>query len=156
VTLLVDYYGIHKDWPGYEQSKRCKEHTQKFSTINQATSAEIQRLFPEQNKGHRFIPYVSMHEIEALYFSDPPCLSEELGVDESEIDMILKKFGEPESINDHPHTAPSKRLEALSQGRDFKKTTTGLAIAEKIGIKKMRERCSLFDSWLMNMERLLF
>ena len=39
-------------------------------------------------------------------------------------------------INDNSTTAPSKRLEGLSDR--FKKTSTGIAIAKGIGIPKMR------------------
>lgn len=94
-----------------------------------------------------------MHEIEALYFSDPRSLSGILGVDQRHVDAILVECKEPENINDHTETAPSKRLRKLS-GR-FKKTTTGIAIAEAIGIYQMRDACPLFDSWLEQLESLV-
>jgi hypothetical protein len=75
ITLLVDYYGIRGDWPGYAESKQQTVHTRKAAIMNQATAEEVQNLFPDQNPVTRFIPYVSMHEIEALYFSDPACLA---------------------------------------------------------------------------------
>jgi len=100
----------------------------------------------------RFIPYVSMHEIEALYFSDPPCLAKKLGVEQWHIDSILEECGEPENINDQFTTAPSKRLVKLSNR--FKKTTTGIAIAEAIGIPKMRESCPLFNTWVASLVNL--
>lgn len=153
VTLLVDYYGIRGDWPGYEESKREKDHTEKYSILTRYTDQQVQQLFPEQNQRRRFIPYVSMYETEALYFSDPACLAENLGVPKRKIDAILDECGEPEKINDHSTTAPSKRLETLSNR--FKKTSTGITIAEGIGIGKMREKCPLFNSWLTKLESLV-
>lgn len=153
VTLLVDYYGIKGDWPGYAESKQQTEHTRKAAIMNQATTDQVQQLFPEQNQERRFIPYVSMHETEALYFSDPACLAEKIGVPQHHVDAILAECGEPEKINDHSTTAPSKRLQALSDR--FKKTSTGIAIAEEIGINKMREACPLFDSWLTKLESIV-
>ena len=153
VTLLVDYYGIHGDWPGYAESKRQTDHTRKADIMNQATAEQVKRLFPEQCQTSRFIPYVSMHEIEALYFSDPACLAAKIGVDQRQIDAILAECREPERINDNSATAPSKRLAALSPR--FKKTSTGIAIAEEIGIGKMREVCPLFNSWLLKLESLV-
>ena len=100
----------------------------------------------------RFIPYVSMHEIEALYFSDPAVLAARLGVRQKDIDDILREFGEPEQIDDNPQTAPSKRLEKLSDR--FKKTTTGIVIAEAIGLEKIRKKCSVFNRWLTKIEDL--
>jgi hypothetical protein len=152
VTLLVDYYGIKADWPGFDASKAQTEHHNKARIMNQATADEVQHLFPDCNQGRRFIPYVSMHEIEALYFSDPAGLAEKLQVDPCRVEAILKEFGEPEKINDHSTIAPSKRLKALSDR--FKKTSTGVAIAKEIGIPKMRARCPLFDNWLTTLESL--
>jgi len=113
----------------------------------------VQGLFPEQNRGRRFIPYVSMHETEALYFCDPAVTAEMLNIDRAEIEFILSKFDGPEAINDSIETAPSKRLSKLSHNK-YKKTTTGIAIAKRIGIQRMRECCPLFDSWIGKMENL--
>lgn len=152
ITLLVDYYGIRNDWPGFEESKKQTNHTRKANIMNQATAEKVQQLFPEQNPSRRFIPYVSMHEIEALYFSDPICIAEKIGVDKRRIVAILDECDEPEKINDHSMTAPSKRLEALSDR--FKKTSTGISIAEEIGIDKMRSACPLFNAWIKKLESL--
>lgn len=153
VTLLVDYYGIKSDWPGYAESKQQAVHTGKADVMNQATAREVQQLFPEQNRSRRFIPYVSMYEIEALYFSDSACLAEVLGITKQKIDNILTEFGEPEKINDHIDTKPSARLESLS--KRFKKTSTGIAIASEIGIPKMRSVCPLFNDWIKKLESLV-
>lgn len=152
VTTLVDYYGIKSDWPGYAASKQQTDHTRKAEIMNQATSDEVQRLFPEYNQNQRFIPYVSMYEIEALYFSDSACLAERMGVRQARIDQILTECGEPEKINDHPEKAPSKRLQKLS--KRFKKTSTGITIADAIGIPKIRAACPLFNAWLCRIESL--
>lgn len=152
ITLLVDYYGIKSDWPGYKESKRQPDHIQKADVMNQATAEQVQQLFPDHNRSKRFIPYVSMYEIEALYFSDPAWLAEKLGVAQHHIDEILAECGEPEKINDHSTTAPSKRLAALSAR--FKKTSTGIAIAAGIGIPKMRSACPLFNAWIAKLESL--
>jgi hypothetical protein len=146
ISIMVDYYGIRSDWPGYAESRQLSSHTQKAAAMNEATALEIARLFPNQNPANRFIPYVSMHETEALYYSDPACLAFNLGVNQQCIDAILSECGEPEKINDRPDTAPSKRLLKMAQG--FNKTTTGISIAEQIGIPKMRAACPLFDAWI--------
>ena len=152
ISLLVDYYGIGTDWPGYAKSKKEKDHTRKAAVMNQATADEVQRLFPEKNRHERFIPYVSMHEIEALYFSDPACVARHLDVKHKDVEAILRECGEPEKINDQAASAPSKRLEKLSGS--FKKASTGVKIAAEIGIPKMREACPLFNNWLERLEAL--
>jgi hypothetical protein len=150
VTLMVDYYGIGKDWPGFEEAKRQDTHSKKAAVMNKETIKKVQDLFPEQNAAHRFIPYVSMHEIEALYFSDPASLARIMNIKETKIKSILRDCGEPEAINDNVEMAPSKRLENLS--KNFKKTTTGIAIAKAVGINQMRKHCPLFDEWVYKIE----
>jgi hypothetical protein len=93
-----------------------------------------------------------MHEFEALLFSEPQKLAEQLNVSKSKIDKILSDCGEPENIDDSPRTAPSKRLEYLSDR--FKKTSTGITIAKAIGLTKIRERCPIFTNWLRSVEDL--
>ena len=152
VTLMVDYYGIKGDWPGYLDSRKETLHTRKAAVMNQATAKSLAELFSEYSPDRRFIPYVSMHEIEALYFSEPATLAAKLGVSPASIDEILSECGEPENVNDNIQTAPSKRLEKLSDR--FKKTSTGLAIAREIGISCMREACPIFNTWLNQLESL--
>ncbi len=154
LTFLVDYYKIGSDWPGYAESNQQSTHTRKAEIINLATAEEAKRLFPKLNPTRRFIPYVSMHELEALYFSDPVCLAEKLGARQADIDAILAQCGEPEKINDNTDTAPSKRLKKLRKRIGFKKTITGIAIAQAIGIPKMRSKCPLFHDWLTKLESL--
>jgi hypothetical protein len=153
ITLLIDYYGIREDWPGYKASKLHTDHKRKAQIMYDDTAKEVQHLFPGQNPATHFIPYVSMHETEALYFSDPAFLADMLGVSQKKVDKILSECGEPEKINDNNQTAPSKRLEALSE--QFKKTSTGIMIAAEIGIPKMRTACPLFDAWLSKLESLV-
>jgi hypothetical protein len=152
ITLMVDYYGIGKDWPGFRESKRQATHYKKAEVMNRETAKQVQTLFPELNRGCRFIPYVSMHEIEALYFSDPVILAKEMNIDQTEIESILSECGEPEAINDNIETAPSKRLERLYS--KFKKTTTGTDIAKAISIPQMRKCCRLFNEWVSKIENL--
>jgi len=152
VTLMMDYYGL-KEWPGLTESRQQKEHVKKAEIINIETQKMVQNLFPEQNRGRRFIPYVSMHETEALYFSDPEIIAEALNIDLAEIELILRKCGGPEAINDNVETAPSKRLSKLSRNK-YKKTTNGIAIAKRIGIQRMRECCPLFNLWIGKIENL--
>ena len=146
LTLFVDYYGIKSDWPGYEEAKRQSTPSNKAEKINSETKSQVNRLFGTCDSDRRFIPYVAIHEFEALLFSEPQKLAEQLHVSQSKIDKILVECGEPENIDDSPMTSPSKRLEDLSD--QFKKTLTGIAIAKAIGLTKIRESCPIFNGWL--------
>ncbi len=152
VTMMVDFYGT-KEWPMLEEARSQQSHIEKSKTFCEATMASLKEFLGDNiPTEQRFIPYVAMHEFEALLFSEPTTLAEKLNIKESVILDILKECGEPEQINDSPMTAPSKRLHALSPS--FKKTSTGIAIAKEIGLDIMREKCPLFDQWLSRIEQL--
>ena len=152
LTLFVDYYGIKSDWPGLEEARSHRMANRKAEILNDATKNRVNSLFCDYGSDRRFIPYISMHEFEALLFSEPQVLAMHLQVHQSEIDRILAECGEPERIDDSPHSAPSKRLESLSS--HFKKTSTGIAIAKAIGLTKIREHCPIFNKWLIDIEHL--
>jgi hypothetical protein len=152
LTLFVDFYGIKKDWPGLQEAKHQTGPNNKANKINNATKEQVESLFGDHGANWRFIPYISMHEFEALLFSEPQILSELLHVPQAEVDEILSECGEPENIDDSSTTAPSKRLERLDDR--FKKTSTGITIAKAIGLPKIRESCPLFDGWLTTVENL--
>ena len=151
VTQFIDFYGIH-EWPDYADIRKIAQHAIKAEAFCATTLAAIQRCFPEHDAERRFIPYVCMHEFEALLFSDTATLATHLGVDPKQTESIVKSCGEPERINNSSETAPSKRIKNLNAR--YGKTSTGITIAQAIGIEIMREQCPLFDAWLTKLENL--
>lgn len=108
VTTFIDYYAT-KEWPGFERLSPNFRPAQIAQVINDATKKEVISLFSEQKADRRFIPFVAVHEFEALLFSDIQILAEQLKIDESKIAKVISKCGgSPEAINNHPSTAPSK------------------------------------------------
>jgi len=154
VTTFVDYYGI-KEWPAIDTLAANLTPIQMSESVNEATKQKVIELFAEQQAQRRFIPYIAMHEFEALLFSDTAILANELAVGQQDIDDVLAQCGEPEAVNNSPQTAPSKRLDAWSTYNKFSKTTTGIAVAKQIGIPKMREQCPVFNTWINTLEGLL-
>jgi len=155
VTLVIDYYGTRRDWPGIalsEEDDRLLNPAQKAQRVNAATMEKVVELYHEFAAHRRFIPYISMHEFEALLFSSPSVLAAKLDVNQSAVDSILTECGSPEDIINSPLTAPSKRLDAIS--RRFKKTTTGISVARAIGLPTIRSQCPLFDAWVSTLEGL--
>ena len=72
--------------------------------------------FSQYNAETRFIPYIEMHEFEALLFSDADILAEKTGINIVEIKKVIEAYDNPEEINEDPEKAPSKRLEKLKTG----------------------------------------
>jgi hypothetical protein len=132
VTTFYDFYGFKK-----KQSGETKDSLER----------KIKNALKE-NVRDKIIPYIQMHEFEGLLFSSPEAIASVLK-DPRLVrwgEQILEKFKHsPEMINDSPQSAPSKRLE---QDTSYRKTTHGPNIAKEIGLKKMREMCLGFDSWL--------
>lgn len=154
LTLFVDYYGIKRDWPGLNEAKKQTTPYNKAKIINTATKDMVNTLFGNHDSERRFIPYVAIHEFEAMLFSEPRKLADQLQVSQIAIEKIISECGEPEKIDDSPVSAPSKRLENLSSR--FKKTSTGIAIAKATGLQKIREQCPIFNNWLSIIEGLKY
>jgi hypothetical protein len=158
VSTMFDYSGIAGDWPGraevHRQIKSGRNLTagQKANVLEAAMQQVIEESYPQSNAMQRFIPYIAMHEFEALLFSDAHILAEKADVDISAINRILDDHGEPEEINDHPLQSPSKQIVALNNGH--RKVAMGKVIAETIGVPMLREKCLPFNEWLIELEGL--
>ena len=155
VATFVDYYGLNS-WPELEAVRGLSgaSPAQISSTLIQAAVDAIKNELPECNVSKRFVPFIAVHEFEALLFSEPNELAEALNIDSKVIVNLMQNFDSPEQINNGPQTAPSKRIENWSQKR-FGKTTTGVALAERIGIDKMRTCCHNFDAWIKKIEAIV-
>ncbi|RMD72044.1 MAG: DUF4276 family protein [Bacteroidetes bacterium] len=141
VVLVLDYYGLHLSF-GKKQTKGIPHERAK----------EIRDSFEREIDDGRFRFFLLIHEFEALLFSDPESIAAHFANDKDsskekalrELQAILDDHdNDPERINDHPSTAPSKRLESLFPR--FKKVSDGVVIAKAIGIKRIRQRCRAFN-----------
>ena len=157
VTTMVDYYGMPRTgsraWPGREQASSLPS-PDKATTVEDALSASVQEAIGHAGNARRFVPYVMMHEFEALLFSD--CAAFGRGIGRPDLDgdfqAIRDAFGNPEEIDDSPETAPSKRVERLVRG--YEKPLLGTLAALEIGLAAMRRECPHFGSWLDQLEHL--
>lgn len=142
VTTLVDYYGF--------RHVEGRSRTDLEADILQA----VCRKNPEMNP--KFVhPYVQMYEFEALLFSDVSVFeavfwdrwSQEI---KTALEAVKTAFPNPETINNGPETAPSKRLQRIIPRYD--KLLDSSDIALLAGVDAMRQACPNFNDWV---ERLL-
>lgn len=152
VSLLVDYYGIGRDWPGIDTVRPGASPGDIATAICTATQDAIDAELTDYRSDVRFVPHIAVHEFEALLFSEPATLARYIQADQQSIEAIIQECGEPEAIDNSRHTAPSRRIAQLY--RRFKKTSTGIAIAKEIGIGQMRSACPVFNGWLDRLESL--
>ena len=129
----------------------AEEIQKKFATTVEASVGR--RDFAE-----RFIPYLQLHELEALFYAEPDILAETLGVPSLApyFAKIVTECGECEAINDDPQTAPSKRLEKLFRGYIKGRSAAAHAprLALKLNLLKVRTACPRFNAWLIKLESL--
>ncbi|MFK7983736.1 MAG: DUF4276 family protein [Saprospiraceae bacterium] len=137
VLLVFDYYGIHASF---------KDHLDESHLNLVDKIVAIQKRLEQEINNSRFKFRLQIHEFEALLFSDIQAISNHFNKDGvfPVLENILNKFnGNPELINDHPKTAPSKRLAQIFPS--FRKTSDGLQIVDKIAMNLLREKCTHFN-----------
>ena len=154
-TTMVDYYGMpahgSKAWPGRSQAAGL-EFAHKAMTIEQRLAADIAQAMSAGFNDRRFIPYVMMHEYEAILFSNCAGFADGIGRPElaSQLQDIRNQFGTPEEIDDLPDTAPSRRIIALVPG--YQKPIDGGMAALEIGLDTIRAECPNFRRWIERLE----
>lgn len=163
ITTFFDYYAFNSRWPGVQEARRSfVAPTEKANRIERAMEEKAYEILEETLWVGHFIPYVQLHEFEALLFADTEILGSYLKPLDPETDLkekfssIKNEFqGRCEEINDKVDTAPSKRIESLAR---YKKGKTSLSQAapllEMIGLPKVRQACPRFNAWLKKLENL--
>lgn len=141
VTTLFDYYRLPSDFPGMGTRP---------NGTGAARVAHVEAAMAADVADRRYVPYVQVHEFEALLFSDVGVLDEALGLygysRRRALQQIVDGVETPEEINDGPRTAPSKRLIDLYPAYD--KVLFGEDVCRQIGVDAIRAACPRFDAWV--------
>ena len=157
-TTMVDFYALpqsaDKAWPGRAEATQLPT-AQKASHVEAKLNADVQKEMGPGFLPARFIPFVIMHEFEALLFSDCAAFSRGVGRPDlhGAMQAIRDDFTTPEEINDSPLTAPSKRVEALIPS--YQKPFLGTLAALEVGLAQMRQECPHFGAWLTRLEQIV-
>jgi hypothetical protein len=151
LTTMIDLYALPSDFPGYAHSKTIVNPHQRVAYLEQEFAKDI--AFP------RFIPYIELHEFEALLFARPQALGEYYSDPRHDaavqsLVQVAAGFANAELINDGDQTAPSKRIIAAVPEYEREKATVGPQVSLKIGLPRLREQCPHFDTWLGRLEKL--
>ena len=158
VTTMFDYYGLPRDWPGREDVAGRLLASDRADVVERAMLRQIMDTWGADRNEGRFIPYIQMHEFEALLFSEPKILGRalspkaDLDRTTSTLRQVTDSFATPEEIDDGATTAPSKRILSLAQ--EYQKVVDGNRAAVRIGLAKMRQACPHFGDWLARLEAL--
>lgn len=143
-TTMFDYYALPDDFPGVEESTEIQDVRSRISFLEDKFAEELGR--------GAFIPYIQLHEFEALLFVDIIRLQTEYPLSGERIRTLKEEtdiYGDPEMINNSPDTAPSKRIiAALAQDYHYNKVQSGAAVTSAIGIEAILENCRHFKEWI--------
>ena len=145
VTTLIDYYGLPQDFPGMDSRPTGDPY---------ARIRHVESAFSESIAHPRFIPHLTLHELEAWLFVDPKKGSwvfEDNDIP-GKLDGIRLASGGAEKINENPDTAPSRRILGLAKG--YQKALHGPMVIGAIGMDAIRAACPHADDWLKRIEQL--
>jgi hypothetical protein len=156
-STMFDYYAMPEDWPGRTQAKNLPWHD-RASFVEKEIHASIAASMDNRFNPSQFIPYVQLHEFEALAFSDidalvavlTPLGSQTAQTLHQQFRKILDSAGHPEAIDDGYLTSPARRIAGLAPA--YKKRAHGPIIAKRIGLDSLRTSCTHFGNWLTRLE----
>jgi len=147
-STMFDLYALPKDFPAYEEARKLNAPYEKVNFLEEAMRKDI--------GDRRFIPYIQLHEFEALVLADPKNLELEYFENENAIRELEKQLeavgGNPELLNEGKEKAPSKRIQKVIP--EYDKVSSGALIAESAGMDFLREKCRHFDEWISQLEKL--
>jgi len=146
VTTFFDFYGMTPKWPG-RTAARNKSHANKPLAVEMALRDDIEEVVGTDLIG-RLLPYIQMHEFEALLFADTSALPKVMRKPDTkgQLDEIREDFTTPEEINDSSTTAPSKRIEGIYQF--YQKPLHGVLAAKMVTVDTMLSMCPHFKEWV--------
>ena len=146
ITTMLDYYGLPKDFPGTAELSHLNSAYERVEHLEQSLQVALGE--------HRFLPYLSLHEFEALLLASPreiagvfsaPALAKKF-------EAMVASYPSPEEVTDGPETHPAARIERLVP--QFQKRLHGPLIAQREGLESIRSQCPHFDKWLSRLESL--
>lgn len=165
VTTFFDYYAFPaSESRGWEFVSKLKADAsfRGAEAVAEMIEKEIHARTVEgvdlPNLAARLIPYVQLHELEALFFAEPDKMAAAFGSPPMarRFTEAVEQCGGCEKIDDKPQTAPSKRIQSVFPG--YKKGRSDIAhgprIAEKLDLPAVRGKCPRFNSWLARLEAL--
>lgn len=149
-TSFIDLYAFPTDSgsPYTREIQNISNPYVKISALESAIGLDINHL--------TFIPYVQLHEFEALILVAPDRLLIMYPGDKKGIKELKRNiFGmNPEEINELPQSSPSKRIIMFLPNYKVQKAQVGPLVAEDIGLNLLRENCLHFNEWITRLENI--
>jgi Domain of unknown function (DUF4276) len=146
-SMMVDLYSLPVDFPGYVDAQAIPDPIARAARLEQ----ELSKLLDDG----RFIPYLQVHEFEALILSRPRAIGaiyDTPATAISNLEAECAAFESPEHIDQGQHTHPKARIKSCFPG--YEQTVAGPLLAGDIGLAHLRIACRHFGEWLSRLENL--
>lgn len=147
VSTMIDYYRLPSDFPGFDDARLIEDKKERMAFLERSIKEEIE--VSQCQTFDNLIPYIQLHEFEALLFSSDAGVSELFDHGEynrRQFQAVLEEYPDPEEINDGPATAPSVRLKRIIRG--YHKVLYGVELAAGIGMETLLAKCRHFNEWV--------
>lgn len=154
VSTMLDFYRLPSSFPGKREAATLPTHLQQVEHIEEKVKEDVETT--QECRFDNFIPYIQLHEFEALVFSSImgiDALFDPSEFNRKEMLQVINEYPNPEEINDQPDTAPSVRLMKLIPG--YEKVLFGIDILQQHGIQTLLARCPHFRAWVATIEAAL-
>lgn len=145
-SIMVDLYSLPNDFPGYDMANKAVNPFQRVETLEKALAEEL--------NDRRFIPYLQVHEFEALVLSKPEVFSDWFENVEKKVQSLAAEcqtFNTPEEINNGQHTHPKARIKKIIP--EYDENVDGPVLTADIGLETIRKACQHFNEWLKILEQ---
>ena len=158
-STMFDFYAMPSSWPGRTEAT-AKPWSERASHVETMIRDDIVAAMGGKFDPKYFIPYVQLHEFEALAFSNVETLASVLSpIGRSSmreltnrLGEILRTAGHPEAIDDGHETCPSRQIGKIVPA--YRKRVQGPIVTKRIGIDVLRNQCTHFGEWLVQLEQL--
>jgi hypothetical protein len=147
-TTMVDLYALPPQFPGWPEANTKTQPIERVAALEKALQAD----FAEP----RFIPFIQLHEFEALLYCDLQQLQSRIVGSANGIKNLGQEVLhlQPEDINEGATTAPSKRIIRHVPTYERSKVRVGAPAAAAIGLNILRAKCPHFGAWIAKLESL--
>ena len=148
-TTMIDLYALPEDFPNYDLTSKIKDPYKLVSSLEKELTKDI--------NFSRFIPYIQLHEFEALVLADPAGLENFfMEYKEHIADLInfVEENANPELINQGKDTHPAMQIIRRIPEYEGLKSVVGPKVASNAGLTILRSKCKHFNSWLAKLEQL--
>jgi hypothetical protein len=147
-STMIDLYALPADSPGWTEAEKKSKPADRVVELEKALAGEL--------ADSRFIPFLQLHEFEALLYCDLNQILSRIEDSETAIAQLQREVAHlnPEDINEGEATAPSKRLLKHLPRYEHLKIVVGAPAASAIGLPVLREKCAHFGQWLTGLENL--